>query len=89
MQDHAATPCNCPYCHYKVDRCLNISTAGPPKAGDFTLCIRCGNLSIFDSELKMRVPSEDDLAELAKSPENMQLVARARAAIRAISMSRN
>lgn len=44
----------CPYCSHKVDSAINeFGETVLPKVGDITLCIRCGEVSEFDSEMNL------------------------------------
>jgi hypothetical protein len=55
-----------------------------PSPGDFSLCILCGSLNIFDEELKLRQPTVEEYVEATKCPE----VQRGRKAILAIKDER-
>jgi hypothetical protein len=49
--------------------CGHIVTAcngdGRPSPGDFSLCIRCTSLSVFDEDLKLRYPTTDEFLAAA------------------------
>lgn len=51
----------CPKCLHQMDRSTGPE---PPRTGDVTICIRCGQMLIFEADLQVRVPAEDELNEL-------------------------
>lgn len=57
--------CACPVCGYQTDcasRVVNVSgDSGAPRPGDLTLCFKCGEILIFDEDLKSRTACLDDL----------------------------
>lgn len=45
---------NCPYCSHKTDSAVNeFDEDIKPSPGDITLCIICGEISEFDSEMQL------------------------------------
>jgi hypothetical protein len=40
----------------------------PPRGGDVSLCIMCGNLMIFNADLTIRKPTKEEQSELALNP---------------------
>ena len=69
--------------HCKPSSCCecgneNDAASGPcqPSPGDFSLCIACGSLNVFDNDLSLRSPVDDEIFEAAKSSE-VQLLRRA------------
>ena len=56
----------CWNCHKVNDAC---SGSGAPSEGNFTLCINCGCLSVFQADLTLRAPSDDELAESTTMPK--------------------
>ena len=38
-----------------------------PKPGDFSICIYCGALSVFDEDLKLREPTQEEAIAFAES----------------------
>lgn len=45
---------NCPYCSHSVDSAVNeFDEEVLPTVGDITLCIKCGEVSEFDGEMKL------------------------------------
>lgn len=64
----------CPYCHLRLGRhdCVEDDTQGPSR-GDGTLCAKCRNLSVFDTNnvgrLYLRKPTIEESNELESKPE--------------------
>ena len=42
---------------------------GSPSPGDFSLCINCGSLNVFDENLRLRQPNLDEYVESTKNPD--------------------
>jgi hypothetical protein len=62
----------CPTCYHMLDMntpLLNESTSAVPKPQDISLCIYCGNWSVFDDDLKLRKPEPDMLREIMSDPD--------------------
>lgn len=74
----------CVRCGYVID--MATSLADPevhiPKAGDISLCLKCGLLSLFDENLKLRAPSDEEIVELLKNKEEWDQVCKAVAIIK-------
>lgn len=58
----------CPYCDAKLDRSSGMSPNNPaqrdPAPGDVSVCINCGEIAVFDGDMAMAKPSEEELAML-------------------------
>ena len=57
----------CPSCGY-VTQCVSNITGqedARPRPGDFTVCIRCAKVLVFNENLKMRFPTGEELLEIA------------------------
>lgn len=58
----------CPYCHEELDRSTGMSPYNPedkkPSPGDVSVCSECGEISIFDQDMNMVKPSDEERAEL-------------------------
>lgn len=67
----------CPHCTYKVNAATATDGDGAPKPGDFSICIKCTAIAIFDDTLALRklTREERDLAI-----RDTKLMATARAA---------
>lgn len=75
----------CPVCGETLDtheRALGQDI--PPKAGDLSVCLYCGNALVFEGEpLTLRAMNEGDLAKL--QPHFRQTLARVMKAVRGVS----
>lgn len=71
MPTHPQPPGNCPECHHKFDRCTNTTNefAGPA-AGDLSVCIECGTMLIFESDLSVRRLTGREFEELPEAIRN-------------------
>ena len=55
----------CPGCGYKMDRATCVSDhAAAPKPGDYTICINCSEILIFDRKLRTRRPTDREMIAL-------------------------
>jgi hypothetical protein len=57
----------CPYCKHTVDRASAVNETGEmaqPKPGDISVCIRCANWNVYDSDMQLRDMSEEEIAAL-------------------------
>jgi len=43
----------CPTCGYEPDYASNMTGKASPRPGDYSLCINCGTLLVFDDDLKL------------------------------------
>src|SRR5262245_33137345 len=66
--DEYRTPSNhCLECGYELD-CAAAPGTEPrraPQAGDLSICVACGHLTVFDAELKLREPTQAEILEVA------------------------
>lgn len=53
----------CPHCRCENDAVSGIDTDNRPKPQDITICIRCGNVSMFDELLMLRKIDVDELGD--------------------------
>lgn len=63
----------CPYCDYRTDLVTDIAggTTGP-KAGDISLCMRCGSAAVFTRSLALRRPKPRELNEIMRDSDIQQ-----------------
>jgi len=56
------TPSKCPTCNYELpaETCIKDANA-KPKAGDLSVCLNCGEILVFDPDLKLRMPTISDV----------------------------
>jgi Zn ribbon nucleic-acid-binding protein len=55
----------CPVCGEPNDMAASIEADVTPKPGDFSVCLECGHVMVYDYELKLREPTSADLIEIA------------------------
>lgn len=72
------TPQHTCKCGKKMDRASGITGDRGPKSGDISVCLRCGNINIFNEDLTLRDLTMDELLELKSQPENWDTVQAAR-----------
>ncbi len=61
-------PSTCPTCKYVNDAATYLQDeSAQPKPGDFSVCLHCGEILIFNDDLTTRGVTLDDLVDL--SPE--------------------
>ena len=70
MKDKSTrTPVNyCRSCNYRMDAASDATLEGSiPKVGDWSVCIRCGELSVFNDDLTVRAPTQRELIGIQRS----------------------
>ena len=68
--DH--TPC--PYCGHNRRCATGLDGQRRPKAGDYTVCAKCGSVSVFDEQLMLRPPSPQQTQYLIENPQMLQRI---------------
>ena len=79
----------CAFCGNEHDRTTAVTEAGTartepyPVEGDVTLCIRCGEFSVFDSRVAggLRRPTPDEREQLDHNPHVQTVVQAWRATV--------
>lgn len=61
----------CLKCGYFIDRASAITGKGKPVKGDFTVCLNCGGLHMFDANLRL-VPTTLEAARDLLEPRKFQ-----------------
>jgi hypothetical protein len=61
----------CPNCGTRMDAAAFANNAQhvEPKGGDVSLCFHCGQFTIFNDDLNLRLPTPAESARLASDPE--------------------
>lgn len=57
----------CPYCHIQSNALTPVGKVycqTAPKPGEISLCPSCGEICVFDDNLKFRIPSPEELEEI-------------------------
>ena len=63
--------CVCTACGYTPDRATGD---GSPFQGDVSICGRCGNIAVFDDELRLRAPTDKERGEISADPEVQRFI---------------
>jgi hypothetical protein len=70
----------CPTCGYKMDAASLYTGSVKPRPGDFSCCLKCGELMIYTVEMILRVPELVDLMGLDQA--TMDEITKVQTAIR-------
>ena len=74
-------PQMCRQCGYLFDAASATRESGGkkriPKAGSVSICMNCGDLTVFDKGLRLRPPTPEELAD----PDVQELAARGKRAV--------
>lgn len=67
---------HCPVCQHNLDAAsLALSTeendTSRPHPGDFSVCIECGTILIFNTDMSVREPTLTELLDLDREHEQM------------------
>ncbi len=56
----------CPVCNHVLTRATNAGTGidSKPEPGDYTVCIYCHFLLVFNDDYSLRTPTEKDIEEM-------------------------
>lgn len=55
----------CPICFYEMDAATSLEEPNAkPRVGDFSLCINCGALLVFEERTQLRQATDDDMQHL-------------------------
>lgn len=60
----------CPRCGYAMDAHMSLKDGRKERAphqGDLGICAECGSTLVFDADLRLRVPTEEELAGLPQA----------------------
>lgn len=55
---------HCPECNTKLDAASSLREGLTPKAGDFTVCIACSVILVYEPGLIVRLAGKDELRKL-------------------------
>jgi hypothetical protein len=67
---HTKVPLSkCPVCKYEMDCATCVEKEDwVPKAGDGTICIKCGEFLLFTEGLGLRLPTEEEYQKYGTDP---------------------
>lgn len=63
------TTTSCPYCGYEMDATFCTRADVKPRPGDASLCAKCGGICLFNKEIGLRKPTEDEEKQLSMNPQ--------------------
>jgi hypothetical protein len=75
----------CPTCGDLNDAASNEHGATPSE-GDVSMCVNCGEITMFNADLSQRIPTEEEMAAIRSDPtwtkiELMQVIVKRRGRI--------
>lgn len=59
----------CPVCGHILDAATSINGEFEPRPGDVTLCVQCGEILIFNKDLRGRIPTAEEKLQYGDMPE--------------------
>lgn len=71
MKTTAMPTSACPTCGYVMDQASSVEGEATPKTGDFSVCMRCGELLRFNAALHVRLASDTEVNALPKNLREM------------------
>jgi hypothetical protein len=71
MPSHDIEPSPCPFCGKMSDRVSSVDGEDVPEAGDYAVCFGCASVVVCGDDLKLRAPTEQELAEAQADAELM------------------
>jgi hypothetical protein len=67
----------CPHCNYKSTMAKGITSNDKPQPGAFSICINCGGLSTFGEDMKLGLPTEEQLNSLKVAGKPWEMIQKA------------
>lgn len=67
----------CGTCGYLFTNSTGVTSDTAPEAGDFSICINCGAVLIFDRDLRLRIATEAEITEVMQDEEARRAIQRA------------
>lgn len=62
--DYEVIPSPCPNCKKVSDMAYGPNSDDPPTPGDVSICLYCQSISVFDEDLILREPTEEEILEM-------------------------
>lgn len=69
FKDHETPEQKCLACQHPLNRASSMVNDDAPVPGDVTLCIKCAHVMVFDENLKLREPREDEEVDIFTNRE--------------------
>jgi len=63
----------CPKCGLTFEAFTNLATTRGPRAGDYTVCVSCGMITVFDERLQQRELTRQESGNVPRSLLEAQL----------------
>lgn len=82
MKTTKTPPSKCPACGEPTDAATATGRGTRPREGDASMCLSCGHMMIFNADLTMRNPTDEETA-LLNASESIQWMQAQRRAIMA------
>lgn len=85
MQSFQHAESRCPQCNYKLDGSTHVhgESASLPEPGDFSICLNCGQVLVYESACSLRKAAAKEIDELmTKQPEAWATIEKAQMFIR-------
>lgn len=74
----------CPQCNYKLDGSMHVhgGKSAMPEEGDFSVCVYCGQVLVYQSDLKLRKITREKISELMADSKSWATIEKAQSFIR-------
>jgi len=64
LTTHRTAPDRCPECGHLLDAATNTEGPGAPGPGDFSVCISCTAILVFDEQRRLRLPTRSEREDM-------------------------
>jgi hypothetical protein len=63
----------CSSCGYRFNATTDLTGDAVPRPGDYSICIKCGHLMVFNDDLRLREPTDAEIVEVAGDPQMLDM----------------
>lgn len=74
MMSERMAPYQCPVCRSRLDAATNLTGKTAPTDGDVSICFDCSSIVVFTADLKLRLPTDDELLVYVKDERITRIV---------------
>ena len=74
MKDHQIIESSCPSCGEAMTGAAGVESDDAPTPGDISVCLYCRALLVFGNDLKLRMPTDAELIEMAGNKQMIAIV---------------
>lgn len=60
--------CHCLNCGHRLDGASGLNSDNKPRPGDWSVCIQCGSVAVFDRKLRLRLLTDNERNEIVNDP---------------------